>query len=220
MHAAAETRVLTRTVELRATGDGSNVATGYAAVFNRSSEDLGGFTESVAPGAFDKTLREADVVALWNHDEQDLLGRTSARTLRLATDDVGLRYEIDLPDTTAGRDLGVLLERGDVRGSSFAFRTIADVWEEDEESIHRTLKEVQLYDVSPVTRPAYPDTTSALRSLAQRHDLDLEDLLDAQRRGELRSLLVPSGGDGPGGGSDDDGRGSTVVRPSLLHLYA
>lgn len=220
MHAAAETRVLTRTVELRATGDGTNVATGYAAVFNRNSEDLGGFTESVAPGAFDKTLREADVVALWNHDEQDLLGRTSARTLRLSTDEVGLRYEIDLPDTTAGRDLAVLLERGDVRGSSFAFRTIADVWEENEDAIHRTLREVQLYDVSPVTRPAYPDTTSALRSLAKSHALDLEDLLDAQRRGELRSLLVPSGGDGLGGSSDDDGRASTVERPSLLHLYA
>ncbi len=136
--------------------------TGYAAVFNSWSDDLGGFRERIAPGAFAKTLQEADVRALQNHNPDYVLGRTKSGTLRLLEDDYGLGFEITPPDTTWARDLLATMERGDVDQMSFQFRTIKDVWEKGEELAERTLLEVALYDVSVVTFPAYPATEAVV----------------------------------------------------------
>jgi uncharacterized protein len=155
-------------VEFRAGGKGIGQLTGYAAVFNRNSQNLGGFVEEVDPGAFTQTLRDGgNVMARGNHDDAHLLGTTDAGTLVLEIDDIGLRYTVDLPDTSAGRDFKVLAERGDVRFSSFAFRTIKDDWSQTEQGFPlRTLRSVQLVDVAPVNSPAYLDTSVALRSMS------------------------------------------------------
>lgn len=141
--------------------------TGYAAVFNRLSENLGGFVEKIAPGAFKKAIKKSDARALFNHDSNIVLGRQSAGTLILKEDDVGLHMTIDPPDTQFARDLVVSIERGDIQEQSFGFTVKADSWEDmDKDIAVRTLEEIdQLYDVSPVTYPAYPDTTVAVRSL-------------------------------------------------------
>lgn len=190
-----ERRFLTGTIEYRR-GEGGKpgIATGYAAVFGRRSLDLGGFTEMVDPAAFNKTVAEADVIALWNHNEDRLLGRIMNGTLRLVVDGRGLNYEIDLPDTSDARDVATLLDRGDVRGSSFGFRTIRDKWEQDDAGvITRTLLEVALIDVSPVARPAYPDTSAAVRSLAAATHHDLDEVRAAIEARDLSTLLTPQG---------------------------
>lgn len=156
-------------------GDEGPKIRGYAAVFNQLSEDLGGFREKIAPGAFKKSMR-GDVRALWNHDSSQVLGRTKSKTLRLEEDDKGLAIEIDPPDTQTARDLMHLIERGDVDQMSFGFRMIKDKWETEGGKDLRTLIEVQLLDVSPVTFPAYPKTEVAVRGLeAWRRERGLEE---------------------------------------------
>lgn len=158
-------------IEVRASGgDGAATVTlrGYAAKFDVLSENLGGFREQIAPGAFADVLSD-DVRALFNHDPNHVLGRSVANTLRLSQDSVGLYYEVDLPDTQAARDLLVSINRGDVSQSSFAFRVApnGDKWDENDEGvIIRTISRFsRLYDVSPVTYPAYPDATVGTRSM-------------------------------------------------------
>lgn len=110
------------TLETR--GNGKPYMAGYAAKYNTRSALLGGrFREEIKPGAFDRALREQShpVVALWNHDSNHVLGSTRSGTLSVETDSEGLRYAVEVPDTTLGRDLSVLIGRGDVWGSSFAF---------------------------------------------------------------------------------------------------
>jgi HK97 family phage prohead protease len=148
---------------------------GYAAVFNQPSEIIsdmfGSFREYVAPGAFTKTLKDgADVRALLNHDPNFVLGRSKSGTLRLWEDSRGLGYEATPPDTQWARDLLEVMRRGDIDQSSFGFRTVRDRWgvgktDGGDEVDERTLLELQLFDVSPVTYPAYPQTTSDVRSL-------------------------------------------------------
>lgn len=203
-----ERRTLTEGFEVRQ-GDSGKVAVGYAAVFDIPAR-ISSFTESVGRSAFDKTLQEADVLALYNHEMDLVLGRSSSGTLRLSTDERGLAYEIDLPDTNLGRDVGVLLERGDLKGSSFGFRVIKDDWE----GTHRTLQEVALRDVGPVTTPAYSDSSAALRSLAADYGIDLGELVAADAAGELRQTLgtyttndtlsVPSGSLSIGSKEEDE----------------
>ena len=143
--------------------------TGLAAVFDRPSEDLGGFVEYIDKRAFENVLAEnPDVVAVWNHNENELLGRTKSGTLRLWTTDEGLHYELDAPNTSLGRDLRELAARGDVTSSSFAFTVEKQKWEKrDGKKIRRITQIGKLFDVSLVTVPAYPDATVALRSLEQ-----------------------------------------------------
>jgi len=139
---------------------------GYSAVFNRLSGDLGGFKEKIAPGAFTKTLAESDVRALFNHDPNFVLGRTKSGTLELREDEKGLWMEVEPPDTQWARDLVTTIKRGDIDQQSFAFRTIKDTWTNEEGKLPiRTLNEVQLFDVSPVTYPAYPQTSVDVRAL-------------------------------------------------------
>lgn len=141
---------------------------GYAAVFNSESQDLGGFTESIAPGAFSRTLKSSDnVMALYDHDTRSLLGRVGNKTLMLNEDTVGLFYEVELPNTTVANDLSVLIERGDVAGASFAFTVPkgGDIWTERNGKPHRELLDVDLFEITVTPNPAYSDTTVAKRHL-------------------------------------------------------
>tara|TARA_R100000329_G_C7610729_1_gene216713 strand:- start:945 stop:1538 length:594 start_codon:yes stop_codon:yes gene_type:complete len=138
---------------------------GYAAVFNSLSEDLGGFREKINRNAFDNVLDD-DVVAVFNHDMNMVLGRTTSGTLKISVDERGLLTEIDMPNTTLGNDLVELVERGDISKMSFGFYVDRDAWIESENDFVREVKEVKrLIDVSLVTKPAYNDTSVAVRSL-------------------------------------------------------
>jgi len=147
--------------EIRLKDDESNAITGYAAVFNSWSEDLGWFKEKIAQGAFAKTIKDGDVRALINHDPNLIIGRTVNRTLRLWEDDRGLGFECDLPDTSYATDLRASIKRKDITQNSFGFQTVIDEWSKDGK--RRTLHEVRLFDVSPVTFPAYKQTNVKLR---------------------------------------------------------
>ncbi len=149
-------------IEVREAEDGEPAGiTGYAAVFGKWSEDLGWFKEEIAPGAFKNTIKDGDVRALVNHDPSLIIGRTKNGTLRLSEDDKGLLYNDDLPDTSYARDLQVSIKRKDITQSSFGFQTIRDEW--SDEGDRRTLIEVKLFDISPVTFPAYKQTKVKLR---------------------------------------------------------
>jgi uncharacterized protein len=179
-------------VEVRTEGT-DLYAEGYAIVFDRLSQNLGGFVERVDPSAVRKTLQEADVLALVNHDLNQFLGRSSSGTLVLTPDEVGLRYRVLLPNTTPGRDAAEHLRRGDYKGSSFGFRAILDEWGESPEGFPmRTLKEIALRDVGPTPLPAYLDTDAALRSLAEARSVPFEHLKEAAvSLGDLRPVLAP-----------------------------
>ena len=168
---------------------------GHAAVFNSLSEDLGGFREMIKPGAFTRAVKEDDVRALFNHNPDHILGRNTAGTLTLAEDERGLLIEITPPDTQIARDLLVSMERGDITQMSFGFRTRAGgySWGEDENGNYiRTLTDLKLYDVSPVTYPAYAETDVAVRSLTehkQQHQQSHKNQLEFySRRLRLREL--------------------------------
>jgi len=150
-------------VEVRATEDDKIV--GHAAVFDQLSVDLGSFREKIAKGAFKKTIQEADVRALWNHDPNYVLGRTKSNTLKLQEDDKGLAIEINPPNTTWARDLMESIRRGDIDQMSFGFRAVKEDWETEGDQLIRVLREVELFDVSPVTFPAYPTTDVQVRKL-------------------------------------------------------
>jgi len=168
-------------VEVRSadSGDGMTFG-GYAARFNSPSLPLP-FIETIAPGAFDRTLKSKnDIRAYINHDERLILGSTRAKTLRLDNRSDGLYSEIDLPDTTYARDLSVSIARGDTRTMSFGFSTVKDQWSD---ANNRVLNEVRLHEVSVVTGvAAYPATTASVRNLtliAKRTETDIEALSDA-----------------------------------------
>jgi len=220
-----ERRHLAQPVELRAADGGPGILAGYAAKYMRYSQNLGGFVEQVDSRAFAKSLGDrVPVVARYNHDDNYLLGTTEAGTLRMSSDDVGLPYEVDLPDTTAGRDVAALAKRGDLRYSSFAFHTLEDEWSVTEQGFPlRTLLNVQLVDVAPVNSPAYLDTSSGMRSLAARIDVDPDDVGRVSIE-EIRSRLTTihefkvelREQEEEVSESDDDGQGDT--HPSLLVL--
>lgn len=155
-------------VRVEARDDGKRRIVGHAAVFNQLSEDLGGFREQIAPGAFAEAVEKDDVRALYNHNPDHILGRNVAGTLKIAEDARGLAIEIDPPDTQISRDLLVSIDRGDINQMSFGFsvRESGQRWTEDDNGqVIRTLTKVRLYDVSPVTFPAYPQTDVAARDL-------------------------------------------------------
>jgi len=142
---------------------------GYAAVFDKLSDNLGGFKEKISRGAFRSSISQNnDVRALLNHDSNFVLGRTKSKTLELSEDKTGLRTEISPPDAQWAKDLAVSVNRGDIDQMSFGFRTIKDTWDkQNSDEPIRTLEDVELFDVSIVTFPAYKATSVdvALRSM-------------------------------------------------------
>jgi uncharacterized protein len=149
--------------EFRSEVEGSTLE-GHAAVFGQYAE-LPGHLEEIAPGAFDRALDEGhDVRLLVNHDPSHVLARTASGTLRLAVDDAGLRVKADLPDTTVARDLAESMRRRDVDQMSFGFVPRADEWTQIKGKSLRTITDLDLFDVSVVTFPAYKGTDAALRA--------------------------------------------------------
>jgi len=145
--------------------------------------------ERILPGCFTRAIAEDDCRALFNHDPNLVLGRTSAKTCRLFDDSKGLRYETDPPETQAGRDVITLLSRGDVTGSSFSFQVTDQNWRTEDGVDVREIRGVELYDVSPVTFPAYEGTTAGARTI--------DDLAEARAAheawkaaGELETRLL------------------------------
>lgn len=188
----AERRFTRGLVEVRAAGEQTRTIGGYAAKFNTLSRNLGGFVERIDPGFFAKS--EGDgwprVMARYNHDNNMLLGTSRSGTLQLVTDGTGLDYTVAVPASRG--DVYELVERGDVAESSFAFRTLADDWSMTEDGFPvRTLLSGQLVDVAPVNDPAYLDTSTGLRSLAERAGAQLEEVRAAAEAGDLKAFLAP-----------------------------
>lgn len=152
--------------ELRMDGEGGKLMVGHAAVFEQKSLPMFGFQEQVMSGAFKKTIQESDIRALWNHNPDHVLGRNKAGTLELDEDKRGLAVKITPPDTQWANDLCESIRRKDVSQMSFSFRTIKDSWHMEDGMPTRNLEEVRLYDVSPVTYPAYPTTDISVRAMA------------------------------------------------------
>jgi len=139
---------------------------GYAAVFNKFSELMWDFREKIKPGAFAESLQQNDIKAFWAHNSDLILGRNKAGNLKLREDETGLYFDLDLPDTTLGRDAFELVRTGLVSQMSFGFVVQAENWvrgTENEPHI-RTLEKIELHEISPVAFPAYPDTTVIARS--------------------------------------------------------
>lgn len=194
MSEVLERRATRSPVEFRAaTTDGAMPGCrGYALKWEMYSQNLGGFVEQVGRDSLRRfLLDDGDVMARYLHSDEHLLGRTSSGTVALTADDTGLMYDIaELPDTTSGRDLAVLLERGDVTGSSFAFYALDEAWGVTEDGFPlRTLLAIRLIDVAPVNSPAYLDTSAAVRSLAERIGADPEDIPALAERGEIVARL-------------------------------
>lgn len=195
----------THTVEMRVkdstVGNKTPTMEGYAANFNSISEDLGGFREMLANGCFAEALKTSDVRALFNHNADKILGRNTAGTLRLFEDEHGLKFEIN-PDMEISyvKDLTRSMSRGDITNCSFGFSISegGDVWRKEPDGMWlRTIVKVdRLYDVSPVTYPAYVSTSCAVRSMLQKQN-ELETSKDKEtyhfethrRRLELELML-------------------------------
>jgi uncharacterized protein len=183
-------------IEIRQAEGQAPVLVGYAALFNSRSLDLGGFVETIRPGAFARSLKDTpEVLALAHHDSSRPLARRSAGTLSIAEDAKGLRVEITLNDSTAARDILADVRSGNIEGMSFGFSTQKDtVVRKTGELPVRELIDVNLFEVSPVTMPAYPETSIAARSVQAALDADgLTAPLQVgahQKLNELRERLL------------------------------
>jgi uncharacterized protein len=176
--------------ELRKSGEGRKIR-GTAVVFNQRSENLGGYVEQIDPAAFNG-CDMSDVRCLFNHQDSFVLGRTASKTLVLLRDGNGLNFECDPPDTSYARDLVACMDRGDIDQCSFSFSVAPNgsEWSEDSAAgtTIRTVKKIsRLYDVSVVTYPAYPQTSSELRTSAdilseRKTAVDYRVILDSLRR--------------------------------------
>lgn len=145
---------------------------GYAARYGCVSQDLGGFTEEIRPGAFSRSLSSSEnIMALLEHDRQKVLGRVGSHTLRLDDTPDGVQFFIDLPDTSYARDLAALVTRQDIAGASFAFTVPAggDVWGQRNGKPHRELIDVDLHEITITATPAYLDTSVAKRAFSTQH---------------------------------------------------
>lgn len=207
-------------VEMRASDAGARIG-GYAAKFNKLSQNLGGFVERIDPGFFN-TSRDAawrGVMARYNHDL--LLGTTAAASLRLSVDATGLDYEVDLLDDPDSQRVFKLVDRGDVSQSSFAFYTTEDDWGMTDQGFPmRTLLGGQLVDVAPVDQPAYLDTSTGLRSLAEVRGMDITEVQELARSNDLAKILTtpPVVIDLGSKTSDQDERGDTCGSPGRLQV--
>ena len=187
-----ERRILREPVAVRAAGDGPARIGGYALKFNKLSRNLGGFVEQIDPSALRKS--EADgwpgVMARYNHEL--LLGTIAGDSLRLHVDGTGLDYEVDLLDDDASQRVFALTGRGDVSRSSFAAYMHGDDWTQTPDGFPlRTILGMSLVDVAPVDDPAYYDTSTGLRSLAEAREMPVADVERYAAEGKL-SDLIPS----------------------------
>ena len=166
-------------IKIEKRGDSNQpIISGHAAVFNQLT-DIWRWRERIAPGAFTKTLKTSDTRALFNHDSNWILGRSTSGTLKMSEDDTGLAVEISPPDTQLIRDMVITpMERGDLNQMSFAFMVTDEVWEDKKDEMPiRTIKEVDpLYDVSVVTFPAYPTTDAKIRDIFSQSGIDYDSL--------------------------------------------
>jgi uncharacterized protein len=192
-------RDLSTPILLRADPQGASVS-GYAALYNSETVIAGLWREQIAPGAFAPALDGTDDVrALFNHDSNVVLGRTKSGTLRLTEDAKGLRYDITLPKTQAAQDVRELIQRGDVSGSSFGFVILDDEWDDTPTKRGQlpllTIRKVELFDVSPVTFPAYPQTSVTARSKGEAAAAEIQRFVERQaaiaerERWRMRILL-------------------------------
>lgn len=182
-----ETRVFQ--AEMRVMDEGT--IEGYAAVFGQWSENLGGFREKIRQGAFAKTIQEADVRALFNHDPNYVLGRNRSGTLDLAEDEHGLQFRVRPPETGWATDLRESVKRGDIDQASFGFAVVRDAWGNESSKVRdRELIEVRLFDVSVVTYPAYPQTVVSARSLAEQFIEQVRENADPETIEFMRSELA------------------------------
>jgi len=170
-------------------GGGLPIIEGHAAVFDSLSQDLGflfPFKERISKGAFKASVERDDIRALWNHDANYVLGRNRAGTLELKETAKGLLVRIQPPDTTWAKDLTESIKRGDVTQMSFGFVVEKEAWSVENGEDIRTLEQVKLYDVSPVTFPAYLDTDVGVRSALDAYDRYKQE--KAQKRAEYERL--------------------------------
>lgn len=220
-----ETRSLTEPPEFRSEG-GRIVAHGVAIRYGAKSKPIRGqFVEEIRSGAARKSVAEADILALHEHDPKMFLGRTSSGTLRLFDGTSELRYEIDLPDTTVGRDVANLLERRDVKGASFGFNAVPSSvkWSvmEDSGLALRSVGEMRLHHICTTCIPYYDDSSAelALRSFADERHMELRSVLEAAERGELPVLIASPPGEETEERHGGDGRlETTVIRPHIAAL--
>lgn len=190
-----ELRPYTEPVEVRSGDGGKLVLSGTAIRYGARSRDFAGFRERIMPGAATEAISKGDVRALEEHRMDRYLGRTGNNTLRLIDGKDALRYEVDLPDTAAGREVAALAERGDYKGSSFGFRPAAAKWSKDEDgTVLRTITAFKLLrDVGPTVDPAY-DTGAAEAALRNfpgdvGSEVEVRAVLEAARTGRLSELL-------------------------------
>ena len=171
------------TADFQAENDENRTIAGYAVKWNKNSHVMGTrqrFSEQFMKGAFFDSLQNDEQKALWSHDMSKVLGSTKNNTLRLEENEIGLRFELDLPNTTLGRDSYESIKRGDVDGVSFGFKMISQSWDESNPSnVVRMISKARLIEISPVAFPAYPDSEVQARSL------DAFEKFDADKRKRL-----------------------------------
>ena len=196
-----EKRIFNIETRVDSTDDGRDLVVGHASVYDSRSNNLGGFYEYIERGAFtEELIANSDVRALINHDPNLILARNTSGTLNLTADERGLKYEFEMPETSYGKDLAISMKRGDITQSSFAFTVAEDDWSTDADGNNiRTIKKIdRLYDVSPVTYPAYnmaqSDLVVAKRGLeAYKQSLveeTKEEIIEEKENNLVRNSLI------------------------------
>ncbi|GGN59350.1 HK97 family phage prohead protease [Oceanobacillus indicireducens] len=190
-----ETReMLTNDISIREDDDGNRTLSGYAVKWEKRSHVLGlyyKFREQFKKGAFLESLNDDDQRFLWSHDKSKVLGRVKNNTLRLKEDDIGLRFELDLPSTSLGNDTYESIKRGDVDGVSFAFRDADDdIYEPEDDLPLRTIKKAKLTEISAVAFPAYPDSEVSARGFdpMKQYDDELKEYREEQAA-KIKTLI-------------------------------
>ncbi|MGG0209522.1 HK97 family phage prohead protease [Bacillus mycoides] len=189
MNQTEKRELLSSNLEIREVEGGLRTIVGYAVKWEMKSVTMGywrRFKEQFKRGAFTDSLTQDDQLALWSHDYSQVLGRTKNGTLRLFEDEIGLRFELDLADTTLGDDTYKTIKRGDVDGVSFGFQMAKEEWDEsDPDNIVRSVTKAKLVEISPVAFPAYPDSQVSARS----HD-PYKQFVDERNQIDLRKKLI------------------------------
>ncbi|MFB8328086.1 HK97 family phage prohead protease [Bacillus wiedmannii] len=189
MNPTEKRELLSSEIEIREVEGGLRTITGYAVKWEMKSVTMGywrRFKEQFKRGAFTDSLTQDDQLALWSHDYSQVLGRTKNGTLRLFEDEIGLRFELDLADTTLGDDTYKTIKRGDIDGVSFGFQMVKEEWDESNpDNIVRSVTKAKLVEISPVAFPAYPDSQVSARS----HD-PYKQFVDERNQKDLRQKLI------------------------------